>query len=98
MRTAAARRWPSRARSKYSSERDQLRRIAAAVTNVWGTELGTTLLNGLKGTTDGSAYFRRLTATLIIPNRRGMREVNKVPLPWSRLSGRGAFEEHAGSC
>ena len=31
-----------------------------AVTTVWRTELGTTLLNGFNSTTDVSAYFRYL--------------------------------------
>jgi len=31
--------------------------LPQVVTTVWRTELGTTLLNGLKGTTDDTAYF-----------------------------------------
>ena len=34
--------------------------LPQAVTTVWRTELGTTLLNGLDSTTDRSAYFRYL--------------------------------------
>lgn len=32
--------------------------VLQAVTTVWRTELGTTLLNGFNSTTDESAYFR----------------------------------------
>jgi hypothetical protein len=34
--------------------------LSQAVTTVWRTELGTTLLDGFNSTTDGSAYFRHL--------------------------------------
>jgi hypothetical protein len=34
--------------------------LLQAVTTVWRTELGTTLLNGFNSTTDESAYFRYL--------------------------------------
>jgi hypothetical protein len=43
-------------RMGYSSDRNQPG-VASVVTTVWRTELGTTLLNGLKGTTDVTAYF-----------------------------------------
>ena len=34
--------------------------LSQAVTTVWRTELGTTLLDGFNSTTDGSAYFHYL--------------------------------------
>ena len=38
--------------------------LAQVVTIVWGTKLGTTLLNGFNSTTEGSAYFRCLLLPL----------------------------------
>src|SRR5215831_13104289 len=47
-------------KSRYSSEGNQPGVLPQAVTTVWRTELGTTLLNGFNSTTEESAYFRYL--------------------------------------
>ena len=44
--------------------------LPQAVTTVWRTELGTTLLNGFNSTTDLSAYFRYLCLHQSARNRR----------------------------
>jgi hypothetical protein len=44
--------------------------LPQAVTNVWRTELGTTLVNGLNSTTDTSAYFRYLGLLQCATNHR----------------------------
>ena len=38
-----------------------------AVTTVWGTKLGTRLLNGFNSTTDDTAYFALLVASHSMP-------------------------------
>ena len=43
--------------------------LPQAVTTVWRTELGTTLLFGFNSTTDGSAYFRYLCSYQSARNR-----------------------------
>src|SRR5437773_3092829 len=53
-------------KSRYSFEGNQPRVLPQAVTTVWRTELGTTLLNGFDSTTDTSAYFHYL-AHLSLP-------------------------------
>ena len=37
--------------------------LAQAVTTIWRTELGTTLIDGFDSTTDVSAYFRYLCSS-----------------------------------
>jgi hypothetical protein len=44
--------------------------LSQAVTTVWRTELGTTLLDGFNSTTDGSAYFHYLCSYQSAMNRR----------------------------
>lgn len=44
--------------------------LAQAVTTVWRTELGTTLLDGFNSTTDGSAYFHYLCSYQFAMRRR----------------------------
>jgi hypothetical protein len=51
--------------------------VSHTVTNVWCTELGTTLLIGFANTTDDPAYFRCLNSSSV-RQRTGYRQ---VPLP-----------------
>jgi len=41
--------------------------LAQAVTTVWGTKLGTRLLNGFNSTTDDTAYFALPVASHSMP-------------------------------
>jgi hypothetical protein len=47
-------------KSRYSFDGNQPGVLPQAVTTIWRTELGTTLLNGFNSTTDLSAYFHYL--------------------------------------
>ena len=58
--------------------------LPPAVTTVWRTELGTTLLIGFNGTTVQSAYFRHLCSLQFAPNRRLAPSSSPV---WPRLPG-----------
>ena len=66
---------------KYSFEGNQPGVLPQAVTTVWRTELGTTLLNGFNSTTDESAYFRYLCFYQSATNRQ-TRRTPQVPLPY----------------
>ncbi len=55
--------------------------LPQAVTTVWGTKLGTTLLNGFNSTTDDTAYFRCL---LLLPRIDYRHYQRKFLLVWSR--------------
>src|SRR6266403_3065657 len=57
------------AQIRYSFEGNQPGVLPQAVTTVWRTELGTTLLNGFNSTTDGSAYFRYPSIRHSLPTR-----------------------------
>jgi hypothetical protein len=50
------------AQMKYSPNWNQPGVLPQAVTTIWRTELGTTLVFGINSTTGGSAYFRYLCA------------------------------------
>jgi hypothetical protein len=68
--------------------------LAQAVTTVWGTKLGTKLLNGFNSTTDDTAYFRCL---LLHP---GSLESTMAPSSspvWSRHPGRLLLSPRAPS-
>src|SRR5450631_3393391 len=56
------------AQIEYSLEGNQPGVLSPAVTTVWRTELGTTLLDGFNSTTDISAYFRYLCSYQSAPN------------------------------
>src|SRR5215813_716101 len=71
-------------KSRYSFEGNQPGVLPQAVTNVWRTELGTKLLNGLNSTTDISAYFRYLCLLQFATNRRLAPSSSPV---WPRLPG-----------
>jgi hypothetical protein len=58
--------------------------LPQAVTNVWRTELGTTLINPLNSTTDISAYFRYLGLLQCATNHRLAPSSSPV---WPRLPG-----------
>jgi hypothetical protein len=61
---AKSRKW------KYSPNWNQTGVLPQAVTTVWRTELGTTLLIGLNSTTDVSAYFHYLRSHQSAMKRR----------------------------
>src|SRR5215472_6692260 len=71
-------------KSRYSFEGNQPGVLPQAVTNVWRTELGTKLINGLNSTTDISAYFRYLCLLQFATNRRLAPSSSPV---WPRLPG-----------
>jgi hypothetical protein len=60
--------------------------LPQAVTTVWRTELGTTLVFGFNSTTEESAYFHYLCFYQSAMHRR----MNKVPLPYGPAP-RGRF-------
>src|SRR5262252_708190 len=62
-------------KSRYSSEGNQPGVLPQAVTTVWRTELGTTLVFGFNSTTEGSAYFHFLGFYQSAMHRR----MNQVP-------------------
>ena len=68
--------------------------LAQAVTTVWRTELGTTLLDGFNSTTDGSAYFHYLCSYQSASNPAS----TQVPLRYGPAApGRFACGEPAAS-
>jgi hypothetical protein len=67
--------------------------LLQAVTTVWRTELGTTLLNGFNSTTDESAYFRYLVLYQSAINRQTPGECHKFLSRMAPPIGHFAFEE-----
>ena len=59
--------------------------LAQVVTTVWGTKLGTKLLNGFNSTTDDTAYFRCL---LLNPGSLNSTMPPSSSPVWSRHPGR----------
>jgi hypothetical protein len=72
-------------KSRYSFEGNQPGVLTQAVTTVWRTELGTTLIDGFNSTTDKSAYFHYLRSYQSAINRRMNTEF------LSRMAPRGTW-------
>ncbi len=66
--------------------------LLQAVTTVWRTELGTTLLNGFNGTTDASAYFRLPVLYQPAMNREAPGERHKFLSPMAPPIGHFASD------
>ncbi|MBZ5611479.1 MAG: transposase [Acidobacteriia bacterium] len=66
-------------KSRYSFEGNQPGVLPQAVTTVWRTELGTTLLIGFNSTTVLSAYFRYLTSTILLESACDARDAKFLP-------------------
>ena len=65
--------------------------LAQIVTTVWGTKLGTMLLNGFNSTTGDTAYFRCLLLPIESQNSRP--EPSSSPV-WSRHTGSLLLRNH----